>query len=237
MANDGDSYAVSAVTLLDTVNQKRHLTFTEGSDNCFCSYFDGAIQSGETVEMWAYFPAVPEGSKPVETMTVTTPIAPPLLDIPVTESSDEVDTPNLSSPEILDLTAISESLGEDQTGRTEDDDEISILLSSDVLFETNSASLNPEAEEILEQVAQEIDDASDISVNVDGHADDTGDDEINDPLSLERAEAVESELSQLITRDNVSFEVEGHGSSDPIASNGTEEGRERNRRVSVTFEK
>ena len=170
-------------------------------------------------------------------MTVLTPITPPLLDIPIGDSNESIDTSNLAEPKILTLTAISDSLEDDQTGRSESSEEVSIILSSDVLFETNSSSLNDEATEILEQVAQEIDDATSSTISVDGYADNTGNDSINIPLSQERAESVESTLSDLITRGNVSFEVEGHGSADPIADNDTEEGRERNRRVSVTFEK
>lgn len=169
-------------------------------------------------------------------MTVTTPLTPPLPDIPITESSEKVENSGLGDAEILPLTNISENT-EDNTGRTESEEEVSILLSSDVLFGTNSSNLSDEAEEILEQVATEIDDASATTVNVDGHADNTGNDATNVPLSEERAEAVKEKLEELVTREGIAFEVEGHGSSDPIATNSTEEGRERNRRVSVTFEK
>lgn len=126
---------------------------------------------------------------------------------------------------------------DDNTGRTESEDEVSIILSSDVLFETNSAELNSNAHEILEQVAREINDARSPVVNIDGYADNTGSDSVNIPLSQDRAESVKSVLSELVTREGVSFEDEGHGSADPIGDNETEEGRERNRRVSVTFEK
>lgn len=170
-------------------------------------------------------------------MTVTTPITPPLIDIPISNSSDSEEYSNLGEAQVLNLTTITDSLDNDQSGRTEDSDEVSILLSSDVLFETNKSELNNEAQEILEQVAQEVDDASASVVSIDGHADNTGDDSINVPLSEERAEIVETALNDLVTRSGITFEVEGHGSSDPIADNETEEGRERNRRVSVTFEK
>lgn len=170
-------------------------------------------------------------------MTVATPITPPMLDIPITSSPESVENVNLEDPQILDLTMISDSLDGDQTGRTESADDVSIILSSDILFETGSANLSSNAEEILEQVAREIDDATSSSVSIDGYADNTGNDAINIPLSQERAESVESALSDLITRDGVTFNVEGHGSADPIADNETEDGRERNRRVSVTFEK
>ncbi|MFE9242428.1 OmpA family protein [Nocardiopsis sp. NPDC006938] len=202
--------------------------------SCFCGALSGAVESGTTQDLWVIYPG--DGGE-LDRMTVTTPLTPPMFDIPITEVAESVDTNDLAEPRVLDLTMLSDSVDEDQTGRSESGDEVSIILSSDVLFETGSSDLSDEAQEILEQVAQEIDDASSSVISVDGHADNTGSDSVNTPLSKERAESVEATLNDLITREGVTFEVEGHGSADPIADNTTEEGRERNRRVSVTFEK
>lgn len=221
------------ITLIDSINQQRYLSYKQSDGRCFCNTLDGTLASGSTEDLWVVFPAPPDD---LESMTVATPATPPMLDIPISTSSESIENNNLEEREVLDLTLISDNL-EDQTGRTESGEEISILLSSDVLFEINSSNLNNEAQGILEQVAQEIDDASSSTVSIDGYADNTGEDSINVPLSEERAKSVESALSELVNREGVSFEVEGHGSADPIADNNTEEGRERNRRVSVTFEK
>lgn len=228
-----NSYTAANVSLLDPEGRNRHLSYSQSNDSCFCSRLKGPIKSGQTEEMWVIFPAPQNG---IKSMTVTTPLTPPFFNIPITESSEIIENSGLADPQILPLTNISEDT-EDQTGRTESGEEISILLSSDVLFETSSADLSPEAQEILEQVAKEVDAASSELVSIEGHADSTGSDSINDPLSQERAEAVESKLESLITRQGVDFDVQGYGSSKPIATNNTEEGRERNRRVSVTFEK
>lgn len=234
MAETSDHLSGSNISLIDEPGQQRYISYDQSDGKCFCSSLEGEIQPGEKADLWVAYPAPPDD---INKMTVLTPITPPLLDIPIGDSNESIDTSNLAEPKILTLTAISDSLEDDQTGRSESSEEVSIILSSDVLFETNSSSLNDEATEILEQVAQEIDDATSSTISVDGYADNTGNDSINIPLSQERAESVESTLSDLITRGNVSFEVEGHGSADPIADNDTEEGRERNRRVSVTFEK
>jgi len=228
-----DPFTASQISLIDTKNQSRHLSFDQSDGTCFCLPFNTTISAGETLDTWVVFPAPPND---IDTMIVTTPVTPPLLDVPITTAAENIENPGISDPEILDLTTISDNL-EDQTGRTETSDEVSIILSSDVLFETNSAELSPSAQEILEQVSIEVDDASATVVNIDGHADDTGSDSVNVPLSQARAEAVEEVLSGLVTRNGVTFDVAGHGSSDPIADNDTEDGRERNRRVSVTFEK
>lgn len=234
LSDSNSPHSASQVSLVDEVNQQRYLSYTIDNGLCFCNELTGAIPSGESADLWVAFPEPPDD---LGSMTVTTPITPPLIDIPISNSSDSEEYSNLGEAQVLNLTTITDSLDNDQSGRTEDSDEVSILLSSDVLFETNKSELNNEAQEILEQVAQEVDDASASVVSIDGHADNTGDDSINVPLSEERAESVETALNDLVTRSGITFEVEGHGSSDPIADNETEEGRERNRRVSVTFEK
>lgn len=234
LSEKGEANTASLVSLIDTENQQRYLSYDQSDGKCFCSVLsEGSIGSGETVEMWAIYPEPPIELKE---MTITTPLTPPLLDVPISLSSESVENTGLGEAKILDLTMISDNL-EDQTGRTESSEEVSIILSSDVLFETNSAELNSGAQDILEQVAIEINGASSENVSIDGYADDTGTDSINIPLSQERAEAVENALSRMVNRSGVKFEVKGHGSNDPIADNDTEEGRERNRRVSVTFEK
>lgn len=226
--------SASKVSLIDEVKQQRYLSHTKDGGECFCNEVQGDISSGDTEALWVIFPEPPDG---LEKMTLLTPLTPPIFDVPISSSSDIEEYSELGESQILNLTTITDSLDGDQSGRTEDHNEVSILLSSDVLFDTNSSQLNSDTQEILEQVAQEIDDASASVISIDGHADNTGSDTVNIPLSKDRAESVESALSNLVTREGVDFKVEGLGSSDPIADNQTEEGRERNRRVSVTFEK
>ncbi|WP_239643034.1 OmpA family protein [Nocardiopsis alkaliphila] len=234
MAQTNDPLSASNISLIDEANQKKYISYDQISGDCLCNNLEGDLPPGETSSLWIAYPGAPNN---LEKMTVITPITPPFPNVPVSTSTESIDSTHLEDPEILDLTTISDSLEDDQTGRTESLDEVSIILSSDVLFETNSSTLSDEAQEILKQVAQEIDDASASVISIDGHADNTGNDSVNIPLSKERAETVESTLTNLVTRNGVIFEVEGHGSADPIADNQTEEGRERNRRVSVTFEK
>ncbi|MEU2940368.1 OmpA family protein [Nocardiopsis alba] len=234
LGDDNNRLSASQVSLVDDQNQQRYLSYSQSDGKCFCNSLEGALEGGDTENLWIIYPEPPAD---LENMTILTPLTPPLINIPISRSSESLENNNLEDPEILDLTMISDSLEGDQTGRTESGDEVSIILSSDVLFDTNSAELTEESEEILKQVAQEIDDSNSTTVSIDGHADNTGSDSVNIPLSKERAESVESSLSELITREGVTFEIEGHGSADPIADNDTNEGRERNRRVSVTFEK
>ncbi|WP_082127017.1 OmpA family protein [Allosalinactinospora lopnorensis] len=75
---------------------------------------------------------------------------------------------------------------------------------------------------------------------MDGYTDSKGADSHNQPLSEERARAVEEELSGLVGTADITFAVEGHGSANPVAPNEIDgednpEGREKNRRGEVRF--
>lgn len=237
-APTGVSSTPDGVNLIDTQNGNRHLPLMKtGEEECLCATWQGedSIQAGEEKDIWVAFPAPPED---VTAMTVSTPVTPDLLDIPLSEGdgdSDISDAP-VEDPEIRPLTGIQDDIDGDSS-RDDTGDETSIMLASDVLFDTDESELTSDADETLEQVAQEIDDSSASTVEIDGHTDNTGNDSINGPLSEERAEAVKEKLEELVTRDGVDYETAGHGSSDPVGNNDTEEGRQKNRRVTITFEK
>ena len=65
---------------------------------------------------------------------------------------------------------------------------------------------------------------------VQGHTDNQGSDAINDPLSQQRAEAVVKALEGMGV-DPFNLRAVGKGSHEPVADNGTDEGRAKNRRV------
>jgi outer membrane protein OmpA-like peptidoglycan-associated protein len=65
-----------------------------------------------------------------------------------------------------------------------------------------------------------------------GHTDSTGSDAINNPLSMDRATSTRNYLtSQGVSGARI--HVEGRGSREPIATNDTNDGRARNRRVEI----
>lgn len=69
-----------------------------------------------------------------------------------------------------------------------------------------------------------------LKFEVQGHCDNTGSDKGNDPLSQKRAEAIVARLVEMgISADRLT--AVGKGSHEPIADNGTDEGRAKNRRV------
>ena len=105
-----------------------------------------------------------------------------------------------------------------------------LLILEGVNFAFDSSQLTPESESILNQAVQALRDASTVTVRVEGHTDSIGTDQYNQGLSERRARAVvEYLVSQGIEPSRM--EPAGYGESEPVASNETEEGRYKNRRV------
>lgn len=107
-------------------------------------------------------------------------------------------------------------------------------------FETNSAQLTPEGQQVVRQLKDSIA-LTGAFVKIDGYTDNTGSDSRNIPLSRDRAAAVATYLHTLAPQNfptagpNVRFQIGGHGSQDPVASNATPDGKAANRRVEITL--
>jgi len=110
------------------------------------------------------------------------------------------------------------------------DNRLKLNVPSDVSFDTGRADIKPAMRPVLDEITRNLD--PNVRVNVVGHTDSTGSDQINDPLSRERAVAVRDYLSSRgVSSSRVS--VAGRGSHEPVASNDTEQGRAANRRVEI----
>lgn len=111
-----------------------------------------------------------------------------------------------------------------------------ITLSGSVIFPSGKSELLPSARNKLSEVATALaqGDAS-SKVVVEGHTDSVGSAEMNQQLSMRRAESVmEALVSQGVSASRVS--VEGHGSTHPIADNDSPAGRANNRRVEIVVQ-
>ncbi len=107
-----------------------------------------------------------------------------------------------------------------------------IVNMSDVLFDTNQATLKPGAKMRLAKVAGIIEAYPDLKLKIEGYTDSTGTPEHNQELSERRAAAVRDFLiAQGVNVNNVT--AQGFGPSNPVASNGTPQGRQMNRRVDL----
>ena len=101
-------------------------------------------------------------------------------------------------------------------------------------FVSGSDELNPESMDQILAVAAILNTYRDMRIKLRGHTDNQGKDESNLPLSLNRSLSVRKQLVDLGIGAN-RIAVEGMGASEPIADNGTEAGRAKNRRIDLTI--
>ena len=112
-------------------------------------------------------------------------------------------------------------------------DAVKVTFDSGILFATNKADLSATAKNSLAQFAQVLNNNRDCDIAIIGHTDNTGSDAINQPLSVNRANSVNNYLLSCGVSAAQIKSVEGQGSTNPVASNDTKEGRQQNRRVEV----
>jgi outer membrane protein OmpA-like peptidoglycan-associated protein len=101
-----------------------------------------------------------------------------------------------------------------------------------ISFDTGKATIRPDSEPVLKELLDLLQKQQDWSLMVAGHTDNVGTDAVNVPLSRQRAEAVISWLSAKGV-DRWRLIPAGFGSKKPVADNGAEDGRARNRRVDL----
>lgn len=113
-------------------------------------------------------------------------------------------------------------------------DNITLNMPGNVTFATDSADLSPAFFEVLNSVSKVLKEFDQTIVEVAGHTDSTGSTTYNQELSERRARAV----SRYLTAQNVSDQrliAVGIGELRPVADNGSEIGRQANRRVEITM--
>jgi outer membrane protein OmpA-like peptidoglycan-associated protein len=108
----------------------------------------------------------------------------------------------------------------------------SIYRINDINFTSNSAVLAPESMVVLEEFANYLKTNPKIKIAIHGHTDNVGDDSRNMDLSNERAFAVFEALTAKfgVPKSQITGAY-GHGETNPIGDNNTEEGRAKNRRT------
>ena len=103
-------------------------------------------------------------------------------------------------------------------------------------FESGSTALTPESRPTVDTLAAILKAYPAVSVDLEGYTDSTGDPAANKKLSLDRAASVKN----LLAADGVAdsrITTAGNGPENPIASNDSEDGRAKNRRLELVVEK
>ncbi len=103
----------------------------------------------------------------------------------------------------------------------------------DILFDTGKSDIKPESEGALKEIAKMLTQSPGIRLHVVGHTDNTGDLAMNMKLSQARAAAVVAALTGRLGVAASRLSSFGAGPYAPVASNKTEEGKARNRRVEL----
>jgi outer membrane protein OmpA-like peptidoglycan-associated protein len=112
------------------------------------------------------------------------------------------------------------------------DNRLKLEIPSDISFDTNRADIKPNFRPILDRFASTLQDNPATYVTIIGHTDSTGGDQINQPLSLDRAAHARDYLAARGVNPN-RITVEGRAAREPVASNEDPAGRARNRRVEI----
>ena len=102
-----------------------------------------------------------------------------------------------------------------------------------IYFDTDKAEIKPESEPALAEMAKLLKNNSSLNVNIDGHTYNTGTFEHNMKLSMDRAASV---VNALVAKHGIAtarLKPYGVASLAPVASNKTEEGKAKNRRVEL----
>ncbi len=103
-----------------------------------------------------------------------------------------------------------------------------------ILFDPGSADLTIDSQPVVDDIAEILKKCPDLRIRISGYTDSQGREVMNQELSQDRASAV---LAALRSRrvPVARFEAIGFGEADPIADNGTEAGREANRRIEFSL--
>ncbi|HMB20646.1 MAG TPA: OmpA family protein, partial [Spirochaetota bacterium] len=121
----------------------------------------------------------------------------------------------------------------EDSGISVDDEKRGLVLRlAEILFSFDKFTLREDAKKNLEKMAEIIKRKyPDREIIVEGHTDNIGGREYNQKLSEKRARSVAEYLGERLGHDKISFR--GLGQEQPIADNGTKEGRQKNRRVEI----
>ena len=113
-------------------------------------------------------------------------------------------------------------------------DNLQLIMPSKITFDTSKATIKQDFRPVLDSVAKVFKEFDKNQIEIVGHTDSSGGDKINIPLSNDRAQNVAIYLQQLGVPAS-RIKAVGKGSSQPVGSNNTPEGKAANRRVEINL--
>ncbi len=154
---------------------------------------------------------------------------------------NQVDMPPIDSIEIAnDILGAAPALGYRLVRFAESTPDFSQILASSgryiargILFDTDKDVIKPESAPVIKLIAQGLEKNPNLKLMIEGHTDSVGDAAHNLDLSKRRAEAVKAVLIAQFNVDASRLSATGLGSTKPVDSNDTPQGRAQNRRVEL----
>jgi outer membrane protein OmpA-like peptidoglycan-associated protein len=119
-----------------------------------------------------------------------------------------------------------------EVGKTTTQKIDSVIL-PDIFFEVNRSALSAKSFQVLDNLSGILKDSQIDSLVIEGHTDNTGTDEHNQKLSIERGVEVAQYMSKILLLKKGTVVTRGWGGQKPVADNQTAAGRQRNRRVEI----
>jgi outer membrane protein OmpA-like peptidoglycan-associated protein len=110
-----------------------------------------------------------------------------------------------------------------------------ILRLVGLTFDSGASQIKPESFDLLAKVERAIDVFPRSELIIEGHTDSHGGDELNQQLSQARAESVQQYMINAMRIPTYRLIATGYGETRPVASNETESGRARNRRIDIVI--
>ena len=114
------------------------------------------------------------------------------------------------------------------------EERVSMVLN--VLFDTDKSVVKDQYYDDVNRLADFMKTYPDSTVSIEGHTDSVGTDEYNKKLSEDRANSVRQFIIDKYGIDGSRLSAVGYGEEDPIDTNDTVEGRQKNRRVEAVIE-
>jgi outer membrane protein OmpA-like peptidoglycan-associated protein len=246
-----DPMAAWAVGIVDAKDMTYYIPLATAARDCLCSDVSDISVTHATPNVgWAVLPPLPKrlthvtvsfgyGTQ-ITNVPVTTTLPKPIVDKPaVTLNNGWPKLPNTATIKAADAAAstrpLTSNVADPEATTHQSDTSVSIALNADVLFAVDQSDLSPQAQQTLQDTAANINKNAHGTVSIVGYTDDTGTAAHNQTLSEARAQSVLNALQPLVTNADVTLQASGMGEQDPVADNGTDAGRQLNRRVTVTM--